>query len=169
MPDFLMMENTPLWEAAIRVALAAGLAFSVGFERYAKDKPLDVRPFMLVSVGACIAVLVTMEMAAGVNADMPISVDPARVFSGIITGIGFLGAGAMFRSEGHLNGATTAASVWVMGAIGITCGMGLYDLALLGAFTALVILLLLGPLAAQTKDGMGEVKDSVTRQGDGDQ
>ncbi|WP_022697014.1 MgtC/SapB family protein [Euryhalocaulis caribicus] len=164
MPEFLMLTQTPLWEAALRLVLAALLAFSVGFERYVKDKPLDVRPFMMVSVGACLAVIATMELAATVNTELPVSVDPAKVFNGIITGIGFLGAGAMFRADGAVNGAATAASVWVMGAVGICCGMGLYGLALLGALSALGVLLLLGPLAAQTKDGMDEVEDSVARQ-----
>lgn len=164
MPDFMTLNYIPLWEMALRLGLAALLAFSVGFERYAKDKPLDVRPYMLVSVGACLAVLTTMELAFDADNGNPVQIDPARVFSGIVSGIGFLGAGAMFRSEGYLGGATTAASVWMMGGVGIACGLGAYPLALAGAVMALIVLLALGPAAAKTKDELGEVEDPVTKQ-----
>lgn len=162
MPEFLTLLYVPLWEMGARLLLAALLAFSVGFERYAKDKPLDVRPYMLISVGACLAVLATMELTVSAQNGNPIQIDPAKVFNGIISGIGFLGAGAMFRSDGYLAGATTAASVWMMGAIGIACGLGAYPLALAGAAMALIVLLVLGPAAARTKDELGDVEDSVT-------
>ncbi len=169
MPDFLLLDYVPLWEMGARLLLAALLAFSVGFERYAKDKPLDVRPYMLISVGACLAVLATMELTVNIPDGAPVQIDPAKMFNGIVSGIGFLGAGAMFRSEGYLEGASTAASVWVMGAIGIACGLGLYPLAIAGALAALTVLLILGPAAAKTKDELGEVEDTVTKaKNDGD-
>lgn len=161
MHGYFDLAYTPVWEAALRALLAIGLALSVGFERYAKGKPLDVRPYMLVSLGACIATLAVMELTVTAERDQIVSIDPAKMFNGIVSGIGFLGAGAMFRAEGLLRGAATAASVWIMGALGIACGLGLYSLALIAGGGALLILLILGPVAAALRKHVPRWKDSV--------
>ncbi len=158
----LSLTYVPLWEAALRAMLAIALALSVGFERYAKNKPLDVRPYMLVSLGACIATIAVMELVATSQRAQIVSIDPAKMFNGIVSGIGFIGAGAMFRGEGLLRGAATAASVWLMGALGIACGLGLYGLAVIAAGGALLILLILGPCSAMLRHHIPRMKDSVT-------
>jgi putative Mg2+ transporter-C (MgtC) family protein len=70
--------------------------------------------------------------------------DPTRVIQGIVGGIGFLGAGAIVHSRGSVEGLTTAAGVWAMGAVGVACGLGYYDLALATTFLAFLIMGVLG-------------------------
>ncbi len=148
MPDIWELHYVPLWEATLRILLATGLAVAVGYERQYKEKPLDLRPFTLISVGSCLAVLAIMETAYSA-ADAQLAIDPARVIGGILGGIGFLGAGALFRSSGEVHGGATAAAIWIMGAIGVSCALGAYALAILVAIIALVTLLMGGYMRNQ--------------------
>jgi putative Mg2+ transporter-C (MgtC) family protein len=139
--------DLPLWEGLVRLCLAALLAGAIGIERELREQEAGLRTHMLVCVGA------TMFMIVGVYAwaDYPLSndigvvVDPSRVASYVVAGIGFLGAGAIIRHGINVRGLTTAASLWVVAAIGVTVGAGMYGLAV--ATTGLVILAL-WPLAA---------------------
>jgi len=141
MPGFTDMAYIPLWEACLRVLLSAGAALAIGFERQYKNKPLDLRPYTLVAVGSCLAVLTVMEIAFTEH-DRQLSIDPAKVIGGVLGGIGFLGAGALFRSSGEVHGGATAASIWVMGAVGVAFGLGAYPLAVLATVLALGTLLM---------------------------
>ena len=131
-----------LWEGMIRLGLAALLAGVIGVERELREQEAGLRTHMLVCVGA------TMFMIVGVYgwADFQLSnnigvvVDPSRVASYVVSGIGFLGAGAIIRHGINVRGLTTAASLWVVAAIGVAVGVGMYEFAL--ATTALVILAL---------------------------
>ncbi|WP_422363698.1 MgtC/SapB family protein [Pyruvatibacter mobilis] len=143
MPGFTDMAYIPLWEACLRVLLSAGAAMLIGYERQYKKKPLDLRPFTLISVGSCLAVLTVMETAY-TQTDSQLTIDPTRVISGVLGGIGFLGAGALFRASGEVHGGATAASIWVMGVIGVAFGLGAYPLAVLATVLALVTLLMGG-------------------------
>jgi putative Mg2+ transporter-C (MgtC) family protein len=140
-PMFTDMAYIPLWEACLRILLSAGAALLIGFERQYKKKPLDLRPYTLVAVGSCLAVLAVMEIAFTEH-DSQLSIDPAKVIGGVLGGIGFLGAGALFRASGEVHGGATAASIWVMGAIGVAFGLGVYPLALLATVIALITLLM---------------------------
>lgn len=134
-------------EVIIRLCLAAFLAALVGINRELQHKPFGLRTHMLLSLGTALFVLITMEfvyeqraIAGGMN------IDPSRVIQGIIAGIGFLGAGAIIRTHHHLVGATTGAGIWVVGGIGLACGLGLYWHAILVTIIALVIFVILYPL-----------------------
>ncbi len=123
-------------EMTLRVLLAAALGAVIGFQRGAAGKPAGVRTHSLIAIGAA---LFTVASALGFP-----DADPTRIASGIVTGIGFLGAGAIIRREGGLvGGLTTAASIWVVAALGLAAGMGLYVIA--AAVGAVVLLVLLIP------------------------
>jgi putative Mg2+ transporter-C (MgtC) family protein len=131
-----------LWEGLLRLGLAAVLAGVIGIERELREQEAGLRTHMLVCVGA------TMFMLVGVYgwADLPLGqrigvvVDPSRVASYVVSGIGFLGAGAIIRHGINVRGLTTAASLWVVAAIGVGVGAGMYAFSV--ATTALVILAL---------------------------
>lgn len=108
----------------LRLAAGAFLPLLIGIDRFMRRKPIDFRPFVIVSLSACCLSLAIMELAHRAT-DPQVDVSPARVFSGVITGIGFLGAGAMFRQDNFVKGAGSASAIWASGVIGIVCGIGL--------------------------------------------
>ena len=142
-----MAPDLELWEGLLRLLLAAVLAGAIGIERELREQEAGLRTHMLVCVGA------TMFMIVGVYAwadyqlsnSIGVVVDPSRVASYVVSGIGFLGAGAIIRHGINVRGLTTAASLWVVAAIGVAVGAGMYGLSI--ATTALVILAL-WPLSA---------------------
>jgi putative Mg2+ transporter-C (MgtC) family protein len=134
------------WELVARLALAAGLGAVVGVEREWRDRTAGLRTHMLVSLGsAAFTILSAYGFTAWYESIEPgmrstIVSDPTRIAAQIVTGIGFLGAGAIFRSDDGVRGLTTAATLWVMAAIGMAAGAGYYTLAI--ATTALILLVL---------------------------
>ena len=145
-------------EAALRFGLAILLPLLIGIERYLRRKPIDFRPFVIISVAACGLSLASVELVHR-TFDQQLTIDPTRVFAGVITGIGFLGAGAMFREEQFVQGAGSAAAIWASGAIGIVCGIGLLWLAVAIGATVLVLLVLSGPFITEY-DPQSELDDS---------
>jgi len=133
------------WDALLRLVVAAGLGGAVGLERELRDHEAGFRTHLLVALGACVFTLVsayawtdwTFSTREGVV------FDPTRIAAQIVTGIGFLGAGAIIVRGINVRGLTTAATLWVVAAIGMAAGTGYYTVAI-GA-TALV-LVSLGPL-----------------------
>ncbi len=125
----------------LRLLAASVLAAAIGLERETKDKPAGLRTHMLVGIGAAAFFLIFVEFALGPLKDAEaISPDPTRVIQGIVTGIGFLGAGAIIQGGGDVKGLTTGAGIWVSGGIGLACGAGYYVIAaLVTAFTLLVL------------------------------
>jgi putative Mg2+ transporter-C (MgtC) family protein len=121
----------PWWEVVIRLMLALVLGGLIGFERESVDKPAGFRTHILVCVGAGLFALVSRDGFFGSGAD------PSRVASNIVVGIGFLGAGTIFRTGGAVQGLTTAASLWTVAAIGTATGIGYYA----GAVGATVIVI----------------------------
>ena len=114
-----------------RIALAAVLGYGIGFEREFRGKSAGERTFALVALGAA------AFTGYGVKA-FPASAD--RIIQGIVAGIGFLGAGLIFRDRGFVHGRTTAASAWSVAAIGVLCGGGQNVLAILTSVLIVVIL-----------------------------
>ena len=138
----MMAPDLELWEGLLRLVVAALLAGVIGVERELREQEAGLRTHMLVCVGA------TMFMLVGVYGwsdfelgnDIGVVVDPSRVASYVVSGIGFLGAGAIIKYGINVRGLTTAASLWVVAAIGVAVGVGMYEFAV--ATTALVILAL---------------------------
>lgn len=141
-------------EAVIRLTLAAVLGGIVGLEREVRGHEAGFRTFMLVAAGAALAMIVSMSFssASWVNADaLPtlgdrfvVSVDPARIAYGVMTGVGFLGAGTIIQRRNRVEGLTTAAGIWSVAALGLAAGFGLYVLSVVATLLLLFTLLLLG-------------------------
>ena len=130
----LYASNVPVlhWdEALLRLALAGALGGAVGIERELRDREAGLRTHLLVSLGSA---LFTIAGAYGFHT---LRTDPTRVAAQIVTGIGFLGAGAIIRQGFSVRGLTTAATLWVVAAIGLAVGAGYYSGALIT--TALVL------------------------------
>src|SRR5215216_273270 len=133
------------WQDLARLALAAALGGAIGFERELRDREAGFRTHMLVCVGSALFTIVSAYgFSAFLNSgDQVIRADPTRIAAQIVTGIGFLGAGAIIRQGMSIRGLTTAATLWVAAAIGIAAGAGYYS----GAVAAtLITLLALWPL-----------------------
>ena len=134
-----------LQEIVTRLGAAAVLSGILGLERELRNKPLGLRTNILVALGACSFGLITMELVDLFRRDDSLgAIDPSRVVQGIIEGIGFLGTGAIIQSRGDVLGATTGATIWVVGAIGIACGFGFYLHAAAAAVVAFLVLTVLG-------------------------
>src|SRR2546423_11715263 len=114
------------WEILLRVALAAALGGVLGLERELREREAGLRTHLLVSVGSALFTLVSAYgfhafLSSGQNV---IRADPTRIAAQIVTGIGFLGAGAIIRQGFSVRGLTTAATLWVVAAIGLAAGAG---------------------------------------------
>jgi putative Mg2+ transporter-C (MgtC) family protein len=124
-------------EIVLRLLLAAALGAVIGYQRERAAKPAGLRTHVLICVGAA---LFTVASLFGFGP----AADPARVAAGVLVGIGFLGAGAIIRrGEGVVEGLTTAATIWVVAAIGLAAGAGLYLVS--GVATAITLIILFLP------------------------
>jgi putative Mg2+ transporter-C (MgtC) family protein len=144
------------WEVVLRLAIAAGLGAAVGVEREVREHEAGVRTHLLVALGSA---LFTIVGAYGFE-DFGTTSDPTRVAAQIVTGIGFLGAGAILREGLSVRGLTTAGSLWVVAAIGMGAGAGYYWAAVAG--TALTIFAL-WPLRLVTSETIDRVRADERR------
>lgn len=118
-------------EHVLRLILATVLGAIVGLEREITHKPAGLRTHMLVSLGSCLFTVVSIY---------DFGMDPARIAAGIVTGIGFIGAGTIIAEEEKVVGITTAASLWSTAAIGLTAGAGDYLLSVIATILVFIIL-----------------------------
>jgi putative Mg2+ transporter-C (MgtC) family protein len=119
-----------------RLLLAAAVGGVLGIEREIRHKAAGFRTNILIAIGACVFTMVGTSFGSG---------DPSRVTAQIVTGIGFLGGGAILHSKNGVHGMTTAAIIWVNAALGTAAGLGQMRMALLGGALTITVLLLLGP------------------------
>ena len=130
---------TPL-DIGLRLTLVIVLCGAIGLERETRDQPAGVRTHVLVGMGAAVFTLISAygysDFARG---GAPI--DPTRIAAQVVTGVGFLGAGAIIHQGLAVRGLTTAAAVWISAAIGMAAGIGFYSLALTGTAVVLIALL----------------------------
>ena len=126
-----------------RVLLALLLSFVLGVERELTGKFAGLRTHILVSLGACVFTVLSIY---GFQSEAMTANDPARIAAQVITGIGFIGAGTVMRHGSNVFGITTAATLWVCAAIGMSCGCGQYITAIIATFSTLFILILIGRL-----------------------
>jgi putative Mg2+ transporter-C (MgtC) family protein len=134
-----------LGELILRVALAAALGGAIGAEREMRERGAGLRTHLLVSVGSALFTLVSAYGWSDWEFSTPEGVvfDPTRIAAQIVTGIGFLGAGAIIRQGLSIRGLTTAATLWIAAAIGLAAGAGYYSAAIVATGTVLIAL---GPL-----------------------
>jgi putative Mg2+ transporter-C (MgtC) family protein len=133
------------WDDLARLGLAAVLGGAIGFERELRDREAGFRTHMLVCIGSALFTIVSAygfrEFLTG--GDQVIRADPTRIAAQIVTGIGFLGAGAIIRQGFSIRGLTTAATLWVSAAIGIAAGAGYWSGAVI---TTVLTIFALWPL-----------------------
>ena len=125
------------YEVALRLFLACVFGGIVGFERERNDSPAGFRTHILVSLGSALIMILSMY---GFNEFATVNKDPARLAAQVVSGIGFLGAGTILRDKTSVKGLTTAASLWVVAAIGLAAGAGFYFSA---SFVTLLVFLTL--------------------------
>jgi putative Mg2+ transporter-C (MgtC) family protein len=142
---------TPLSDLELveRLSLAAVLGGVLGLEREWHHKSAGLRTNILIAIGAALFTLMSIELTGNTG-------DPSRVASQIVTGIGFLGAGAILRTNAGVQGLTTAATIWVNAAIGVTVGGGQYHLAFIATAVTLVVLVVLPPIENLVEKRVGK-------------
>ena len=135
------MVTFSMWEMMSRLLLALACGAVIGLNRDLHKKSAGFRTFGLVSVGSAIVALVITQTSLDPNA-------VSRVIQGVLTGIGFLGAGVILHqpTSSRVTGLTTAAAVWLTAGLGLACGLGQFPLALAGLVVALVILIIGKPI-----------------------
>jgi len=123
---------------AVRLLVAAVLGGILGYQREHSGKSAGMRTHVLVALGGAVIVLAAHQ-ASMLNADV------SRIIQGVVTGIGFLGAGTIIKHEdpSHIRGLTTAAGIWLTAAVGVTAGLGREGLAILATFLAVIVLVAL--------------------------
>ena len=122
------------------MALAAGLGGAIGIERELRDRYAGLRTHLLVSLGSALFTIVSAYAWTGFKFGGGVSYDPTRIAAQIVTGIGFLGAGAIMRQGISVHGLTTAATLWMSAAVGMTAATGFYSVAALATGVTLVVL-----------------------------
>ena len=140
----------------LRILVAAALGAVVGFERERQDQPAGLRTHMILVIGATLAMVLSVNLGY-LYAQPGTPADPARLAAQVISGIGFLGAGAILRYGFNVKGLTTATSLWTMAIVGMAVGAGYY---LVGVITTALMLLVLTVLNILEKRF---VRTSITR------
>lgn len=128
-------------EIFMRLFLSLVLSGFIGLERQIHRRTAGLRTHILVGLGSCLIMLTSLYIFAIYKNEA--SLDPARIAAGVITGIGFLGAGTIIRERAGVRGLTTAASLWVVAGIGLATGCGFHRAALFTTILALVTLFFL--------------------------
>ncbi|MFC1559686.1 MgtC/SapB family protein [Candidatus Margulisiibacteriota bacterium] len=123
------------YEMMVRLLLAVIFGGAIGYVREIEGKAAGFRTHMLVCVGAALFTITSILLAHSYN-----GVDPSRIASSVVIGIGFIGAGTIFKGGEEVKGLTTAASIWIASAIGLAVGSGLY---VISAFTTMLALLII--------------------------
>lgn len=119
----------------LRLLLAVTLGAGIGYQRERAGKTAGLRTYILVSSGAALFTIASIYGFSG-------AVDPSRVAAGVVVGIGFIGAGVIFRGEEGIEGITTATSIWVIAAIGLAAGAGLYLISVITALITIGVLMI---------------------------
>ncbi|MDE5913192.1 MAG: MgtC/SapB family protein [Muribaculaceae bacterium] len=128
-------------QAIFKLFVSLTLGSIVGYERKRKGQPAGLRTFALISMGATLAMIVSIYIC---QAYMGLkNGDPGRIAAQVITGVGFLGAGAIIQMKGSVRGLTTAAGIWMVSTIGLAVGVGLYLLSITATLLILIILVTL--------------------------
>jgi putative Mg2+ transporter-C (MgtC) family protein len=138
----------PTADIALRLLLAAGLGAALGLERELRRKSAGLRTNILIALGSALLTMASIEIGGGGGT-------PDRIAAQIVTGIGFLGGGAILRGGTTVHGMTTAATIWVNAAIGLAAGAGLFAMAAITAAITLFVLALLPPVERYFARGTG--------------
>ena len=138
-----MIPSLNLWEIAshlLSLSIAYVLALPIGWNREKEERSAGIRTFPLVAIGACGFVIIAVAVLG------PKSDAHARILEGLITGVGFIGGGAILKHGLQASGTATAASLWATGALGAAVGYGLYDIAAVLSITIYLTFTYFAPL-----------------------
>jgi putative Mg2+ transporter-C (MgtC) family protein len=141
--DWFILFQASSWDMAIKISLAALLGAIVGLERVSGGHPAGLRTNTLIAISSCLFTILSVE-------GFPVhgsAQDTARVAAQIVTGVGFLGAGVLLHARGHVHGLTTAASIWLVAAVGMAVGVGLYFAAVFTVILSTILLVALAPIS----------------------
>lgn len=130
----------------VALAIAYVLALPIGWNREREERSAGIRTFPLVAVATCGFI----QAAERIALDEPEAM--ARIIEGLITGMGFIGGGAILRREDSVKGTATAASLWITGAIGVAAGVGSYDVAVMLSVVTILTLWALSPFKREGRD-----------------
>lgn len=157
------------WAVLFRLILAATLSGIIGFEREFHGRAAGFRTHILLCIGSTLVMLTSMHIFDVYYGK--VACDPARLAAGVVTGIGFLGAGAIMRSRASVRGLTTAASLWAVAGIGLAVGSGLYFASIVTTVLVMITLMLFSRLEhamirkdwyktiiIEAKEGVGQLK-----------
>ena len=129
-------------EVALGLSVAAGLGALLGLDREQQEKPAGLRTHMLISMAAAALTMLAFALATrAVDMSDEMTPDPVRIVEAVVTGVAFLGAGAIIRGQSTIHGFTTGASMWLAGAVGLASGAGEYMLGVIAATFGLFVLL----------------------------
>jgi putative Mg2+ transporter-C (MgtC) family protein len=123
------------YSLCVKISASILVGFVIGYDRQVKNKATGLKSNILISLGSC---LFTIIGVLNLNPEMPS--DPNRILAQIVSGVGFLGAGAIFKGDGEIGGITTAASIWCIAALGGLCGIGYPFVSIVS--TILIVILL---------------------------
>lgn len=141
------------WHDVVSLLIAAILGGVIGLERELHGKAAGLRTNILISLGSCVFTIISVSLSGS---------DPGRIAAQIVTGIGFLGAGAIIHSGTGTHGLTTAAGIWIVASIGMACGAGFYFLAIATTVLTLLVLMLLPPFEKKFRKGQPETPEEKT-------
>lgn len=140
MPEIFGLDQFNVMPHLVAMVVAYVLALPIGWNREKEERSAGIRTFPLVAIASCGFI----QAAEGITAGSPEAM--ARIVEGIITGMGFIGGGAILHLKASVKGTATAASLWVTGAIGVSVGLGKVDVAIMLAIFGFITLYLLAPL-----------------------
>lgn len=136
-------------QVVFQLVLATILGAVLGLERELKKKEAGLQTYSLVALGSCLFTMLALSYFETMEGRAGLEFDPARIIQAIAIGIGFIGAGSVFKGRSFIEGLTTAAGLWVAAAIGIAIGTEFYLLGILATLLALIILAGLGWIEAK--------------------
>jgi len=148
-------------EIVIRLAIASLLGMIVGFERERQNQPAGLRTHTILTIGSCLAMTISINLAMQFTPLVP-NGDPARLAAQVVSGIGFLGAGAILRYGTSVKGLTTATSLWTTAMVGLAIGAGHFFSGIATTGMLLVILVLLNIIEKKWIRGYETITVSVT-------
>ncbi len=132
-------------EIILRLLLATAIGIIFGVERKRSKKPVGARTHVLIALAACVIAIISaygfVDASQYYAAGIVVNTDPARLVVGILTGIGFIGAGIIFRTPTGVQGITTAAEIFFLATLGIACGLGCYFIAGIATVIAIINML----------------------------
>lgn len=148
-------ETFDVWPHFIALTIAYLLALPIGWNREREERSAGLRTFPLVAIATCGFI----QAAESITSSSPEAM--ARIVEGLITGMGFIGGGAILRLKDSVKGTATAASLWTTGAIGVSVGLGSYDVAVMLSIVTVVTLWFLSPFKKLAEGARGDEPDAI--------